>query len=202
MAMLTGGRPMQRDPDSLTLTCQGIPDNSVDLTGPPDEDQGTPDDRRKVMSPATLRHNNTVNWLVACDPLTVVLWLDPKVDTTGFDALGEYTEMFWLPVIGPTATLALRRLCRWTDESPNGFRVSLENLAVTLGLGKATSRNSSLIRTMARLSDFGFACREGDNFAVRRVVPIVPARFTERFPVGLANRHRQVVEALTEAAVS
>ena len=154
------------------------------------------------MSPLTLRHSETVDWLVSCDPLTVVLWFDSTVDTTGFDALGEYTEMFWLPVIGPTATLALRRLCRWTDESPNGFRVTLDNLAATLGLGKATSRNSSLVRTLTRLVDFGFARREDDNFAVRHTVPIVPARLTERFPTGLAHRHRQVVDALTAAGVS
>lgn len=155
-----------------------------------------------MISPATLRHNQTVDWLVSCDPLTVVLWLDPKVDTTGFDALGEYTEMFWLPIIGPTSILALRRLCRWTDESPNGFRVTRENLAVTLGLGEATSRNSSLIRTLTRLVDFGFARREDDRLAVRRVVPVVPQRLTERFPDGLASRHDKVLDALDAAAVS
>jgi hypothetical protein len=152
-----------------------------------------------MTSTATLRHHETVDWLVSCDPLTVVLWLDPQVDTTGFDALGEYPEMFWLPIIGPTATLALRRLGRWTDESPNGFRVTRENLAATLGLGRATSRNSSLIRTLTRLVDFGFARRDGDHLAVRRVVPVVPTRLAERFPVGLAHRHDQVLDALAAA---
>jgi hypothetical protein len=193
---------MLLDSEPLTLMRQGNPDAVIDDGADSNNYQETPDERRSMISPATLRHNETVDWLVSCDPLTVVLWLDPKVDTSGFDALGEYTEMFWLPIIGPTATLALRRLCRWTDESPNGFRVTRENLAVTLGLGKATSRNSSLIRTLVRLVDFGFARREGDHLAVRRVVPVVPPRLTERFPVGLANRHDQVLDALDEAAVS
>ena len=193
---------MRPDSERLTLACQGNPDGIVDDCDAGNNYQENPDDRRIVISPATLRHNQTIDWLASCDPLTVVLWLDPKVDTTGFDALGEYTEMFWLPIIGPTATLALRRLCRWTDESPNGFRVTRENLAVTLGLGKATSRNSSLIRTLVRLVDFGFARREDDQFAVRRVVPVVPARLADRFPLGLASRHDRVLEALDAAAVS
>ena len=193
---------MRCDIDRLTLTCQGNPDKTVDEAEYADENQENPDDRRMMISPATLRHTETVDWLAGCNPITVVLWFDPALDVNGFDAMSEYTEMFWLPIIGPTATLALRRLCRWTDESPNGFRVSPENLAATLGLGKATSRNSSLIRTLARLVDFGFARREEDNLAVRRVVPVVPNRLAARFPVGLATRHDRVLDALAAAAAS
>ena len=82
-ATRSGGRAMLLDSGPLTLTCQENPDATIDDGAARNEHQETPDERRSMISPATLRHNETVDWLVSCDPLTVVLWLDPKVDTSG-----------------------------------------------------------------------------------------------------------------------
>jgi len=35
------------------------------------ENQGNPDERSAMTTQATLRHTETVDWLVSCDPLTV-----------------------------------------------------------------------------------------------------------------------------------
>lgn len=188
----------------LTHMCQGTPDTGLDRAERVSDHQGNPDDRIAAVSASAPepRRNLTAEWIASRDPLTVVLWFDADNDVKGFDALGDYAEMFWLPIIGPTATLTLRRFCQWTDQAPSGLRVGLGSLAATLGVGKGTSHNSSVVRTLTRLVDFGLARREGDSLAVRRMVPIVPVRLAERFPAGLADRHRQVIEALAIAAES
>ena len=42
--------------------------------------------------------------------LMVVPWHDPVVDPVGFDVRSTYVELFWLNILGPSATWALRRL--------------------------------------------------------------------------------------------
>ena len=42
--------------------------------------------------------------------LMVVPWLDPVVDSVGYEVRSQYVELFWLNVLGPTATWILRRL--------------------------------------------------------------------------------------------
>ena len=42
--------------------------------------------------------------------ITVRPWIDPVVDDDGFDPRSRYVEVFWLGVLGPTATWLLRRL--------------------------------------------------------------------------------------------
>jgi hypothetical protein len=34
--------------------------------------------------------------------LMVVPWLDPVVDSVGYDVRSQYVELFWLNVLGPT----------------------------------------------------------------------------------------------------
>ena len=41
--------------------------------------------------------------------LVVIPWHDPVVDSIGHEVRSTYVELFWLNVLGPTATWALRR---------------------------------------------------------------------------------------------
>ena len=50
--------------------------------------------------------------------LHIVAWVDPVVDTLGYDPRSFYVEQFWLPVVGPTSTWFLRRVAAQFDAAP------------------------------------------------------------------------------------
>jgi len=66
-----------------------------------------------------------------------------------------YRRRWCLPIIGPTATCILNHLGDLDDDSNWSVTPALE-LAVALGLGKGTGRQSPLIRSLDRLTRFGF----------------------------------------------
>ena len=76
--------------------------------------------------------------------LMVVPWHDPIVDAVGFDVRSNYVELFWLNVLGPTATWTLRRLVTGLDRYPLGYELDLAETAGMLGL--AYSSGVELVR--------------------------------------------------------
>src|SRR4051795_2593288 len=75
--------------------------------------------------------------------LMVVPWLDPVVDSIGYEVRSQYVELFWLNVLGPTATWILRRLVLGFDRYPLGYELDLDETASALGDRKSTRLNSS-----------------------------------------------------------
>jgi hypothetical protein len=124
--------------------------------------------------------------------LTVTPWIDPVVDEGGFPVGSQYVEAVWLGTLGPSATLALRRLGRVAAARPEGVRVNVAELAVSLGLGAGIGKNSPIVRTLRRLERFGLARRSGDVFLVRRAVGALPECQVSRLPAALAAFHRQM----------
>ncbi len=61
--------------------------------------------------------------------LMVVPWHDPVVDSVGFDVRSLYVELFWLNVLGPTATWTLRRLAHGLERYPLGYELDLVETA-------------------------------------------------------------------------
>src|SRR5437764_609278 len=88
-------------------------------------------------------------WLAQTDPIPVLALDDQVVEALGYDTQSEYAETYWLPVIGPTALWALRRLTRWLDETPEGFPLALVPFSRELGLGDGAGRSSPVVRTLA-----------------------------------------------------
>jgi len=126
-------------------------------------------------------------WLVEHDPLPVSALRDPNGER-GFDARSEYVETYWLPVLGPSCVLLARRLVSWLEAEPEGFDVSMVALAGSLGLGAGLGRHAPIVRTLARLADFGLA-HVGDTYAVRAVFPPLSSRQIARLPDHLAAAH-------------
>jgi hypothetical protein len=135
-------------------------------------------------------------WLASTDPIPVVPLDDPVVDGLGHTADSGYSETYWLPVIGPTALWALRRLNRWLEGAPRGYPLVLGPLARELGLGNGTGRNSPVVRSLARLVCFGLAEVRGGQLMVRRRVPPLAHRHVRRLPAHLVERHRAETEAI------
>jgi hypothetical protein len=121
----------------------------------------------------------------------VVPWHDPIVDAVGFDVRSTYVELFWLNVLGPTATWALRRLVTGLDRYPLGYELDLAETASMLGLAYSAGTSNSFGRALQRCQLFGMSQAVPGGLAVRRRVPPVAARHLSRMPPQLQAMHQQ-----------
>ena len=132
--------------------------------------------------------------------LAIRPWPDPVIDTLGHDPRSLYVERFWLPTLGPTSLLLLRRIAAGLDEHPEGIQLDLGELSQALGLGHAKATRRRCVRSLDRLIQFDLACGEREHgYAVRRTVPPVNRRHVGRLPAPLQDEHRAWAErALAE----
>ncbi len=142
---------------------------------------------------ATDQHSTTA-WIADHDPLAVVLGFDPAIDPIGHDVRSSYVETYWLPILGPSAIWAARRLVDWLDTAPGGVEVPLAPFGRSLGLGAGAAKNSPIVRTLARLAEFGMAAIDDESYAIRRCFPPLNSRQLNRLPSYLAQRHHAELE--------
>lgn len=121
--------------------------------------------------------------------IQVRTWDDPYLAIHGHDIRSSYVELFWLGILGPSATLLLRRLGAGLRHSPDGFRLPIADTARSLGLGVPTSRSSQFIRALHRCVIFKVARFEGDILEVRPQLPSLHAGQLERLPESLQAAH-------------
>jgi hypothetical protein len=131
--------------------------------------------------------------IFAGDRLLVVPWPDGLVDATGHEASSPYVETFWLPILGPTATLLWRRLARHLDASPEGVELDLPSTARALGVRDGAGRPTRLRRALARLMRFELARPSGEALAVRRRLPTLSAHLAAQLPDPLGQVHRRLL---------
>lgn len=122
--------------------------------------------------------------------LMVVPWHDPVVDSVGYDVRSQYVELFWLNVLGPTATWILRRLALGFDRYPLGYELDLEETASALGLSYTVGTTNVFMRSLNRCTLFGVSQPTEGGLAVRRRVPRVATRHLARMPPHLREAHQ------------
>lgn len=122
-------------------------------------------------------------------------WLDPLVDGDGHDPRSRYVEMFWLGVLGPTATWLLRRLASGLERSPEGYELDLATTAQSMGLSWIDGRTTPFSRALRRCTMFGVAHSISGGIAVRRRVPQVSTRHLQRMPPELQAAHAEWARA-------
>ena len=133
------------------------------------------------------------SWIAEHDPLQVVAWTDPMIDKLGYEVHSAYVETYWLPILGPSAIWAARRLVDWLGDR-DSVDIPLDLLGQSLGLSASVANHSPVVRTLARLVDFGMATTRAHAYAVRRRFPPLAARQVKRLPGFLAECHdREVV---------
>ncbi len=133
------------------------------------------------------RRRATIDWFVTHPSFHIRPWSDPVIDQLGYDVRHLYVETYWLPIIGPSAVFAARRLADWLDSNPTGVRIELVEFGASLGVGAGTGRNTQINRTLCRLIDFGMARIAGDDLEGHTIWPPVPLRLQQRLPPSLAN---------------
>ncbi|SRR6266851_4162951 len=121
------------------------------------------------------------------------------VRQVGFPLDHPYLEHCWTPVLGPSSVLLLRR-CPWLWREATPTRVSMDQLAGQLGLGRGTGRNSPVWHTIERVVRFRFAAMPTPGeLHVYTEVPPVPARQLERLPGWCQSEHERLLGAHLDA---
>lgn len=123
--------------------------------------------------------------------LIVRPWIDPVVDTIGHDARSVYVEVFYLPVVGPTALWLVRRLVSGLEQFPDGYELDLEETARALGLGFNAGKSGPFLKALDRCALFGLTRPAADGLAVRRRLAPLPRRHVERMPEHLRAAHAE-----------
>ncbi len=117
-----------------------------------------------------------------------------------------YRRRWWLPVIGPTATILLDHLAENT--TPNWQVHDTADLATSLGLGARTGVHSPLIRTFDRICRFGFGTFDIEPghpdadpcVTLWATIGLVTERVTRRWPQPMQQAHAIDLAALHRAA--
>lgn len=127
--------------------------------------------------------------------LEVTPWHDQVIEARGHPIGDPYIEMFWLPVLGPTATWLLRRLATGLEHDPLGYTVSMDDLARSIGVACTTGRHNPFTRALQRCIMFGVSYQVPsalhNAIAVRTVLPCVSQRHLSRLPEQLQNLHQE-----------
>ena len=119
---------------------------------------------------------------------------DPRVHRAGFSLDDPYLERCWLPVLGPTSVLMLRRMPLMWQRDP-AVGVPVDELAAVLGLN-GTGRNSPVWRTVDRLVRFNFANRVSDSYVeVYTEVPPLGSRHLAGLPQSVRDAHHELLGA-------
>lgn len=121
--------------------------------------------------------------------LGVLPWHDPSVDPHGFDPRSPYVETFWLPLLGPSTTLLLRRLADAFDDAPDGFELDCVDVSREIGLGNRLTKRAPFVRTLDRSIKFGMAQLSGDVLHVRRTIPRLNPRQIAKLSARLRDLH-------------
>ncbi len=131
--------------------------------------------------------SSTLSWFVGHPSFVVRPLRDPVIDSLGYDARHGYVETYWLPILGPSAVLAARRLADMLDRHPAGSSIDLVELGASLGIGAGTGRHTQINRTLNRLVDFHLARISGDELEVHTTFPPLPLRLRRRLPQSLLD---------------
>jgi hypothetical protein len=123
------------------------------------------------------------------DNVMVIPWDDPVVERNGYDVRSTYVELFWLNVLGPTATWLLRRLVFDLDRHPLGYELDIASTAGALGLSYTSGTTSTFAKSLNRCIWFGVAQRFDGGIAVRRRLPPIGVRHLQRMPAALQHAH-------------
>ena len=136
---------------------------------------------------------NTPTTSISDEFIDVMPWHDTLIESNGHPIGDPYIEMFWLPVLGPTATWLLRRLATGLEHEPAGYTVDVDELARGIGVAYSPGKHNPFARGLHRCIMFGVAQQIAviprTVIAVRTVLPALSQRHISRLPEPLQIAH-------------
>ena len=127
--------------------------------------------------------------ILSSDVITLIPWLDQRIDAFGHDPRSTYVEQFWLATLGPSTTWFLRHCADLLDET-DSTPVNLRETASSLGIGYEGGARSAMAKTVARACRFRAARSVGSTtLAVRLRLPELSHRQVQRLPKSVQRRH-------------
>lgn len=121
--------------------------------------------------PAGFSRPDLHDWLVEHDPLVLVADRNDVLEALWHDPRFLAAESAWLHRLGPSAFSAHRRLVTFLDAIGDGHAVPLKALASELGLPGGDGRNAKVVKTLARLVDYGIATPRDGALAITFALP-------------------------------
>ena len=123
-------------------------------------------------------HHQLSASLLSRPSFEVIAWVDPVCDS-GLPTDSDEALVILCPVLGPSATIVLHRLARYTSSGPTTWDPIV--FAATFGLSK-NAPTGLAAKAVARLARFGFANIGSTTLAVRTHVPPLPQRWLAALP--------------------
>jgi hypothetical protein len=121
-------------------------------------------------------------------PIVVHPMVPPIGVPEGHEPTSAYVELFWLPVLGPTATWLWRRLASVTSNAAGPVAFDVADLAAQVGV-----KPVALKHTLERLVRFEFAHRWSlTTFAVPTQAPRVKYHQLIHLPASLQQAHAEL----------
>ncbi|MFM9137276.1 MAG: hypothetical protein ACKOQZ_03875 [Actinomycetota bacterium] len=150
-----------------------------------------------MTAPHSKRTNeaHAIHRLIHHGRLMITPWDDEVVARDGFSTLSRYVEWYWLPVLGPTALLAARRMVSAFEWYSNGYEADVTEMASSLGLAYTDGTHNPFTRAVARLMYFGVAKGTAHSLSVCTHLPVLPAHHLARLHRGLRASHEVFLNA-------
>ena len=148
-----------------------------------------------VPSSKRTHEAHAVHRLIYHGRLMITPWRDDVVVRDGFSTLSRYVEWYWLPVLGPTALLAARRMVSAFDWYSDGYESDVAEMASSLGLAYTDGTHNPFTRAVARLMYFGVVKGTAHSLSVRTHLPVLPAHHLARLHRGLRASHEVFLSA-------
>ncbi len=160
--------------------------------------------------PSTLARSTAVLSAVDLSATNVLVlpWRDDVIESTGHDPRSAYVERFWLGILGPSATWFVRSLAWGLESCPDGFALSLTDMARALGLGEKLGRHSPFIKAVHRSCQFELTSFDNSHpsgailLRARQKMPWLSRRMALALPDALRAEHRLWIDNATLTQVA
>lgn len=131
------------------------------------------------------------------DPVVTCRWWDPIVEAAGWPVSHPYVERFWLPILGPSSLVMLRRLDQDLRDAQRPVTYQATDLAAELGMPGRADRGGGppLARTLARLARYGALRPHDGAIAVRACLAPLTAHQLQRLTAPARRAHDLMVES-------
>ena len=150
--------------------------------------------RIKAIEPGSVTIDDQGHPESGLGSIQISAWIDPMVETLGFDPRSSYVEHFWLPILGPSCIFLLRRLAYAFDLDTATQEVSLREVSFEIGLGSPKGYGNSITKTLNRCIQFDMAkLLPNGTLTVRRSLPPLNQRQLARLPIDLQDLHETLI---------